>query len=91
MYPTNEQAKQILNAEQIEDAIAQGENWAELEAGCWKDGHDEYSSNPQSTMPDWTMGEWAGSYPSDDETIRIAYEVVLDNAARDRWNAIREA
>lgn len=90
MYPTYEQAKEKLTAEQIEDAESQGTQWGSDEAGCWEDAHNENSSNPLATMPDWTLGEWCGSYQSDDENIRIAYEIVLDHAARAAWDKARE-
>lgn len=82
---TNEQAKKLLTAEQLETARTEGKEWGYAEADLWRD------QNPDRELPEWSMGTYCGKIDIADEQAHEAYELVLENAARDEWNRYRES
>ena len=78
-----QQAIETLGDTLAQQAIEVGTEWGTHEAQAWRE------QDGDRQMPEWTMGTYQGRIPVEDDK-RDAYELLLDLAARDAWNAAKE-
>lgn len=86
---TLERAESLLTVDQLESARAAGSAWGEQEVECWRDQHDGAMDRAQ----EWTLGNWCGENPLGnpaDSEVADAYDLVVDFAAREVWEAARD-
>jgi hypothetical protein len=77
---TYDQVTEILTAEELADANANGELWGECEAENYHLAHENLER-----LPEWTLGTYCGDLDHVREEAREAYELALDYAAREEW------
>lgn len=74
-------ATDVTTGDLVRGAQLEGELWGNREFREFRD------QNSGKQFPEWTLGEWAGSFPrSLPKELQDAYELVVDFAARDEWN-----
>lgn len=82
-FDEEEDEEPALSQEMIDHAVENGTAWGHNEAELWRDQH------PTGTPPEWTYGEWSGTFPdevSDDDKLCELYETALDVAAKNAWD-----
>ena len=69
------------------EATEIGTEWGMQEVAVWRDCHSNVDGSITAPMPAWTPGTWGGGHPAGID--RDEYERVLDQAAREVWDAAR--
>lgn len=77
---------EILTAEQIAEAQANGRNWAETEIECWKDQHE----GSMDRAPEWIRGNATCTDRDLPADVQTAWEDCCDDAAKELWDAARD-